>query len=76
MSHEWWCVYEVVEVAESRESERDMATEAGAKVEGRMFEVGEEKKCILGGCGVFCVDVVLRAMLGQPALAVRYEALL
>ena len=52
MSHEWWCVYEVVEVAESRESERDMATEAGAKVEGRMFEVGEEKKCILGGCGV------------------------
>jgi hypothetical protein len=37
----------VVEVAESRESERDMATEAGAKVEGRMLEVGEEKKCIL-----------------------------
>jgi hypothetical protein len=48
MSQEWWCVYEMVEVAESRESERDMATEAGAKVEGRMFEVGEEKKCILG----------------------------
>jgi hypothetical protein len=52
MSHECWCVYEEVEVAESRESERDMATEAGAKVEGMMFEVGEEKKCILGGCGV------------------------
>ena len=52
MSQEWWCVYEMVEVAESRESERDMATEAGAKVEGRMFDVGEEKKCILDGCGV------------------------
>jgi hypothetical protein len=52
MSQEWWWVYEVVEVAESRESERDMATEAGAKVEERMLEVGEEKKCILGGCGV------------------------
>jgi hypothetical protein len=52
MSQEWWCVYEMVEVAESRESERDMATEAGAKVEGRMFVVGEEKKCILGGCGI------------------------
>jgi hypothetical protein len=45
--------YEVVEVAESRESERDMATEAGAKVEERMLEVGEEKKCMVamvGGC--------------------------
>jgi hypothetical protein len=45
--------YEVVEVAESRESERDMATEAGAKVEERMLEVGEEKKGIVamvGGC--------------------------
>jgi hypothetical protein len=54
MSQEWWCVYEMVEVAESRESERDMATEAGAKVEGRMLEVGEGKKCILvmvGGDG-------------------------
>jgi hypothetical protein len=40
-------VEEMVEVAESRESERDMATEAGAKVEERMLEVGEEKKCIL-----------------------------
>jgi len=40
-------VEELVEVAESRESERDMATEAGAKVEERMFEVGEEKKCML-----------------------------
>jgi hypothetical protein len=53
MSQEWCCVYEMVEVAESRESERDMATEAGAKVDGRMFEVGEEKKCILGGCGMW-----------------------
>jgi hypothetical protein len=43
--------YEVVEVAESRESERDMATEAGAKVEERMVEVGEEKKCIVAMVG-------------------------
>jgi hypothetical protein len=41
----------VVDVAESRESERDMATEAGAKVEGRMLEVGEEKKCIVALAG-------------------------
>jgi hypothetical protein len=75
MSQEWWCVYEEVEVAESRESERDMATEAGAKVEGRMFDVGEEKKCILGGCGVFVCRRCLRAMLGQPVLVVRYQAL-
>ena len=44
-------VYEVVDVAESRESERDMATEAGANVEGRMLDVGEEKKCILAMAG-------------------------
>jgi hypothetical protein len=57
-------------VAESRESERDMATEAGAKVEGRMFDVGEEKKCILGGCGVLCVDVCCAGdKLGQPVPA-------
>jgi hypothetical protein len=47
MSQAQCAVEEVVEVAESRESERDMATEAGAKVEERMFEVGEEKKCML-----------------------------
>lgn len=29
--------------------------------------------CDLEEGGVFVVDVVLRAMLGQPALAVRYE---
>lgn len=48
--------WEVAEVAESRESERDMATEAGAKVEGRMLDVGDEKKCISDGDGV--VEVV------------------
>ena len=61
MSQEAWWVEEVVDVAESRESERDMATEAGAKVEGRMFEVGEEKKCMLvrvvGVVGGFCSGV-------------------
>ena len=45
---------EALEVAESRESERDMATEAGAKVEGRMLEVGEEKKCMLANV-VWCL---------------------
>ena len=52
MSQVQCAVEEVVDVAESRESERDMATEAGAKVEERMFEVGEEKKCMLVRVGV------------------------
>ena len=61
MSQEAWWVEEVVDVAESRESERDMATEAGAKVEGRMFEDGEEKKCmfvrVMGGVSSVCGGV-------------------
>lgn len=67
MSQAWWEVEEVVEVAESRESERDIATEAGAKVEGRMLEVGEEKKCIVvvSWMRLGCLRVVLGACPGD-----------
>ena len=67
MSQEARWVDEVVEVAESRESERDMATEAGAKVEERIFEVGEEKKSMVVRSMRRCVLVlVLGWMVGLP----------
>jgi hypothetical protein len=70
MSQAQCAVEEVVEVAESRESERDMATEAGAKVEERMFEVGEEKKCMLVKV-VCCVEggVSVLMLFAGPASA-------